>query len=201
MRAWVQSHASFAVALVLASAGPGSAQVVDRMLAIVEGQVVTEGDLARYRALAASFDEDDLPASDRALLDRVIGDMLVRTYVARVPGLAATEQDIDRFLAAFSLREDPGFPLSAEDLRQGARERIESLRYFRIRFEKPVSEDEVQLYFDTVFAPEAAERGLELTLDEAAGVVEELVRLETILREAETWAAGLPERSRVEIVE
>ena len=37
------------------------AQVVDRMLAIVDGQVVTAGDLAQYRAVAAYFGEDDLP--------------------------------------------------------------------------------------------------------------------------------------------
>lgn len=201
MRAWVRSRASMAVALVLASAGPGPAQVVDRMLAVVEGQVVTEGDLARYRALAAFFDEDDLPADDRALLDHVVEDMLVRTHVARVPGLAATERDIDRFVAAFSLPDDPGFPISDDDIRQGARERIENQRYFRIRFEQSVSEDEVRRYFETVFAPAAAERGLEMSLDEAASLVEELVLWEKILSEARAWAASLPERGRVEIVE
>ena len=135
----------------------------------------------------------------------MIEDLLVRVQVARIPSLTATGEDIDALLAAFAPPPELEFPLSEDALRQGARERIESQRYFRVRFRQSVSEDEIRNYYETVYAPEAAERGLGFALEEVADVVEELALLEKIQRDAEEWAEGLREdgldRGRIEIVE
>jgi hypothetical protein len=190
-----------AAALMGAGSVVACAQAVDRMLAIVDGQVITEGDLVQLRAVAAFFLEDDLPEDDTELLNRAIEDVLVRAQVARFPGSGATEQAIDEFLAFFSIPADIEPPLSTESLRNGARDRIENQRYFRIRFPQSVSEDEIRDYYETFYRPELVERGLDPPLEEIASVVEDFVRLEKMQQQAEVWAATLPGRSEIEIVE
>lgn len=176
-------------------------QIIDRMLAIVDGQVITSGDLQRYRALAAFFDEEDVPEDDAALLDWVIESALVRAQVARVPGIRATERDIDEFIARFRMPENLDFPLAPDDLRQGARERIEKLRYFLIRFAEEASDTEIRDYYETVYAPAAEERGEVASLDEVADFIELLVETEKTQAEGAQWAETLFLRSQVEIVE
>ena len=179
-------------------AGP---QAIDRMLAIVDGQVITSGDLHRYRALAAFFVEEDLPEDDVALLDWVIESALVRAQVARVPGIRATERDIDEFIARFRMPDNLDFPLAPDDLRQGARERIEKLRYFLIRFAQEASDTEIRDYYETVYAPAAEEQGEVAPLDQVADFIEVIVELEKTQAEAARWAETLFLRSQVEIVE
>ena len=177
-------------------------QVIDRMLAIVDGQVITSGDLHRYRALAAFFEEDDVPElDDAALLDWVIESALVRAQVARVPGIRATERDIDEFIARFRMPDNLDFPLAPDDLRQGARERIEKLRYFLIRFAQEASDTEIRDYYETVYAPAAEEQGEVAPLDQVADFIEVIVELEKTQAEAARWAETLFLRSQVEIVE
>ncbi len=176
-------------------------QAIDRMLAIVDGQVITSGDLHRYRALAAFFVEEDLPEDDVALLDWVIESALVRAQVARVPGIRATERDIDEFIARFRMPDNLDFPLAPDDLRQGARERIEKLRYFLIRFAQEASDTEIRDYYETVYAPAAEEQGEVAPLDQVADFIEVIVELEKTQAEAARWAETLFLRSQVEIVE
>ena len=176
-------------------------QAIDRMLAIVDGQVITSGDLHRYRALAAFFVEEDLPEDDVALLDWVIESALVRAQVARVPGIRATERDIDEFIARFRMPDNLDFPLAPDDLRQGANERIEKLRYFLIRFAQEASDTEIRDYYETVYAPAAEEQGEVAPLDQVADFIEVIVELEKTQAEAARWAETLFLRSQVEIVE
>ena len=176
-------------------------QAIDRMLAIVDGQVITSGDLHRYRALAAFFVEEDLPEDDVALLDWVIESALVRAQVARVPGIRATERDIDEFIARFRMPDNLDFPLAPDDLRQGARERISKLRYFLILFAQEASDTEIRDYYETVYAPAAEEQGEVAPLDQVADFIEVIVELEKTQAEAARWAETLFLRSQVEIVE
>ncbi len=189
--------------LVLAGVEVSAAgtQVTDRMLAIVDGRVITSGDLDRYRALAAFFDEEDVPEDDAALLDWVIESVLVRAQVARVPGIRATERDIDEFIARFRMPDNIDFPLVPDDLRQGTRERIENRRYFLIRFAQEASDTEIRDYYETVYVPAAEEQGEVASLDEVADFIELIVELEKTQAEAALWAEALLLRSQVEIVE
>ena len=146
--------------LVLAGVEVSAAgtQVTDRMLAIVDGRVITSGDLDRYRALAAFFDEEDVPEDDAALLDWVIESVLVRAQVARVPGIRATERDIDEFIARFRMPDNIDFPLVPDDLRQGTRERIENRRYFLIRFAQEASDTEIRTITRQSMCPQPKSR-------------------------------------------
>lgn len=187
--------------LVVAGWASAAGQVVDRMLAIVDGRVVTAEDLRRYQALARFFNEQDVPETQAELLNRVIESVLVRAQVARVPGIRATDREIDEFLARFSLPDHVDFPLSAAALREAARERIENQRYFLIRFPQRVTDEEIVEYYRNVYAPEAEARGLTPSLDEVEDVIELLVGREKTQQDAILWARTLVQRSRVEVVE
>lgn len=179
------------------------AQVVDRMLAIVEGRVVTMGDVEEYRALAAFFNEEGLPDDDEEVLRLLIERVLVRAQVARIPGIRASDQDVGEYLARFSLTEETKFPLSSDILRQAARERIENGTYFNIRFPQEATDTEIQDYYENVWIPEAKARNLTplFSLEEVRDLVETLVVTEKMQREAAQWAQTLIERSLVEVVE
>lgn len=190
-------------ALVLAGAEASVAgtQVIDRMLAVVDGRVITSGDLLQYRALGEFFGEEDIPEDDAELLNWVIESVLIRAQVARVPGIRAGEQDIDELIARFRFPDGLDFPLSPEALRQGARERIENQRYFLIRFPQGASDTEIRDYYETVYAPAAEERGLVASLDEVADFIEVIVEVEKTQADAALWAETLRQRSQVEVVE
>jgi hypothetical protein len=179
------------------------AQSLDRMLAIVDGQVVTESDVEEYRVLAAYFNEADVPEDDDDVLDLVIERVLVRTQVGRFPGIRATQQQVDENLARFSVPGAVAVPLSTEVLGQASRDRIESQRYFAIRFPQEASEAEIEDYYETVWVPEARAQGSTVvgSLDEVRVLVETLVILEKMQREAAVWAATLVQRGLVEVVE
>jgi len=201
----VKAAAYFATTLFVTVVGFAEvkAQSVDRMLAIVEGDVVTMGDVQEYRALAAFFNEADIPQDDIEVLNRVIERVLIRAQVARIPGIRATEQAVAEYLARFSLPEGIDFPLSSEVLRQAARDRIESGRYFTIRFPQEVTDPEIRDYYETVWVPEAEARGLTPvgSLDEVRDAVGVVVEIEKMQREATLWAETLVGRSKVEVVE
>ena len=200
----VKAASCFATILFLTVAGFAEVkpQIVDRLLAIVEGEAVTTGDVQEYRALAAFFNEE-LPEDDTVVLNRVIERVLIRDLVARIPGIRATEQEIDEYLARYSLPDGIDFPLSSMALRLMARDRIESLFYFDIRFPQEATDDEIRDYYETVWVPEAEARDPTLvgSLDEMRGFVETLVVNEKKLREAAEWAETLVARSQVEVVE
>jgi len=192
----------FTLVLMILVAWPLRGQeVVDRMLAIVDGRVITAGDLDQFRALAEFYQEEDLPETDQALLDRVIESVLVRVQVERVPGIRATEEDVDEFVARFSRPPDLEFPLSQAAIREGARHRIESGRYFTIRFPQEVTPDEIATYYETVYLPEAESRDEVFSLDEVEILLEALILLEKTQLDASEWAQTLLERSQVEVVE
>jgi hypothetical protein len=183
-----------------------SRQVVDRLLAVVNGRVVTAGDLDRYRAMAALVDGEELTEPDSELLDRVIEDMLIRAQVAQFPGVRVTDAAVDAYTAELSgAAEQVGFPLTPAEIRMAARDRLERTRYFDFRFSRVVrvSEEEVRGYYETVFLPAVQAEGIgELPIFDQ---VRDRIRANLIAEKTQTsieeWTESLYRRNEIEVVE
>jgi parvulin-like peptidyl-prolyl isomerase len=189
--------------------GPTSAHaqiVVDRLLAVVNGQVVTAGDLDRYRALATLMGDEDLPSDPEALLARVIEDHLIRIQVAQFPGVRVTDDAVDGYAAQLESRTDEvDFPLTDADIRRAARERLERARYFDFRFQRSsrATDEEVRDYYENVFVPAAEQDGLDVipALETIEGQIRSNVIAEKTQESIAEWTATLYRRNRIEVVE
>ncbi len=176
------------------------AEVVDRMMAVVNNRVVTLGDVHRHRDLARLFG-DTVPRDEAALLDEVIEDLLIRDQIGQFPSIRISEEAVDEFVRQLG----PAGGLRAEVVRDAARTRLERAEYFDLRFRRFTEprEEEIIDYYETVFLPEAEARGLDPLpgLEEVKELIGENVRTEKADREISAWVESLFRRSDVEVVE
>ena len=196
MAAHVVATLSFFVALTAVA----QADVIDRMMAIVNGKVVTENDVKRFRELKQAFGEA-VPGDDNALLDEVIEEILIREQVDLFPGIQITDESIEQFISALGDNQI----LDPEVLREGVQARMRQLRFTDLRFGQFIqpTELEVAIYYEAVFLPEAQNQGLS-PLPELA-VVRDLIRnnvaTERINQEMAAWVESLVRRNEIEVVQ
>jgi hypothetical protein len=174
-------------------------------MAIVDGQVVTYGDLLRYRLLAGVFGfADEVPDADSEALRILIDERLIRTQVSQFPVIRITGEQVSAMVSGLDVPD--GHPLLQPELIvRTARERLERTQYFDIRFRQFVtaSEEEVRDYYEAVFVPEARERALVPVppLEDVAEQIRQNVTLEETNRDIAAWIESLRRRSQIEIVE
>ncbi len=178
----------------------GRADVIDRMMAVVDGRVVTLGDVRRHQDVARMF--GDVVAEDEVdLLREVIEDLLIQDQIDQFPGLGVDQQLIDEYVS--SLPE--ATTLTPELIREAAQKRLERINYFDLRFRRftEATEEEITAYYETVFRPEAMSRGLEAmpALEEVRELIGENVITEKADREISVWTDSLMSRSEIEVVE
>ena len=173
-------------AAVAATTGTSSAEVVERIPAVVDGRPVLQSDvrlLAEVRGLA----------TEKAL-EGVIDERLMYGEAARVPQSAVAPADEDRALARlFEERPDLRERVEAADLRRLVRRQLAILKYveFRFRPQVRVTTEELEKAYAsehggkedappfTAVAPALEERLARRALDE---------RLETWVRELRAGA-------------
>ena len=177
-----------------------NAQIIDRMVAVVNGQVVTQNDVGRHRDLARFFN-DNLPPDEAGLLREVIEDLLIRDQIRLFPGIRFAVEDVDAYLTRLGDADDfaPGV------VRSAARARLERAEYFDLRFRRftDPSDEELIEYYQRVFLPEAEARGLDPMprFDEMQQSIRESVRTETAEGRILVWVESLLRRSEIEVVE
>ena len=176
------------------------ADLIDRMMAVVDGRVVTQGDLRRHVEVARLFG-DPVVNDESALLQEVIEDLLIRDQIEQFPGFQLEESLLDDYISQLPDTE----ALTSEVFRDAARQRLERIAYFDLRFRRftAVTEEEITNYYETVFRPEARARGLEPVpaLDEVGDLISENVITEKADREISAWTDSLIARSDIEVVE
>ena len=174
--------------------------VIDRLMAVVDGDVITLGDVKQERALRRFFG-DEAPSDDQSMLDEVIEDFLIRNQVDQIPGIQITSEEVE----AYSLQlGDPG-DLAAEVVAVAVRQRMKLARYVDLRFRQfiRVSDSEIEEYYREVFLPETQSSGLASvpTLDSVREAVRTNVIEEKVNREIRLWVNSLIRRSDIEVVE
>ena len=176
------------------------ADLIDRMMAVVNGRVVTQGDLKRHVEVARLFG-DPVADDESALLQEVIENLLILDQIDQFPDLQVEEDRVDEIISQLP---DTG-SLTPEVLRDAARERLERMTYFDLRFQRftEATDEEIATYYETVVLPEAVARGLEPmpALNDVGALIAENVITEKADREISAWTDSLIERSEIEVVE
>lgn len=199
----------FAAALTLATVTVSGAQeVVDRIVARVENDIILLSDLralGRYQELL-----DGKSESDAHLLDRLIDQWIVRTEadVAHFPppSEAEIERGLDRLKKSFPSPEEfeerkikDG--LSDADIRRMTVSQLYLSNYLDSRFRPSVQIDEKQIedFYQNAVVPRAKARGEEPpTLDAARDAIQEALVQQGINEQADRWLKESRARLHVE---
>jgi len=184
-------------ALLLASSLLRAQEVVDRMAARVENDVILLSDvrlLARYQLLV-----DGKSESDAEILDRLIDQWIVRNEAdaARTPQPSDAEIDraLQRLQRSFASKEDYDARrklagLSEADVRRLTANQIYLNNYLDSRFRPSVKVDEqaIQDFYQNSILPRAKARGQNPpSLDAAHDYIEEALVQRGINDQADRW--------------
>ena len=186
-----------AAAIAAASRWLAAQEVVDRIVARVENEVILLSDvraLSRYQQFL-----DGKSESDARVLDRLIDQWIVRTEadVSRSP--RPSEADIDRDLSRVrnsfdseqeyeARRKQAG--LNEQDVRAMVASQLYLSNYLDSRFRPAVQIDPKQIedFYQTAVVPRAKARGQDPpTLDAARDTIQEALIQNGINQQAEQW--------------
>ena len=197
MRGLLTRGIFLAVAIAATSAGLAAQEVVDRIVARVENDVILLSDLralSRYQQFL-----DGKSESDPQILDRLIDQWIVRTEADVSHSLPPSETDIDRGLSrvrnSFGSEQEyeerkKQAGLSDQDVRAMVASQLYLSNYLDSRFRPAVQIDpkEVEDFYQTAIVPRAKARGQEPpTLDAARDSIQEALIQNGINQQAEQW--------------
>jgi hypothetical protein len=173
------------------------AEVIDRMVAAVEGHVITLSDLRQEREIRTRFGEK--AADDAALLREMIDNYLIERQSSNFPGVDVTQEEINAELKNSQPQEAP--PSAA--IRDAIGRRIRMRKYFDLRFRQFIrpTDDELKKYYDDVFVPEAKKRGLNPVppFAEITDAIRNNVINEQLNHEINIWLEAIRTRSNIEV--
>lgn len=206
--------------LLLAAAPLRAGEIIDRIVATVDNDVVLESDLdlaLRFQALVNSTAPGDPGAGKREQeLQRLIDQSLLREQMLRagftppngkdvakavaglragIPG-AATEEGWRTALAAAGLSE--------QDVEERVREQIEITRFVDLRFRPGIRVDtsEVRHYYEETLVPELRAKGAAPPpLSQVADKIQGLLVEKSISDQLDAWLKSLRAESRIRIVD
>ncbi len=169
--------------------------ILDRTLAIVNGQIITLSDLRTEQTLRKVLHEQ--PMDDHVLLENLIDQRLVHSYIWQYPDAEPTKEEVDRRMSA--IKDTDG--LSLEVIRDAVQERFRIQRFYEKRFVQfaTVSDAEVQKYYDDVIVSSASGASLPALADVIDSVRGQLLR-EKALKEAQEWLKSTRRTAHIEIL-
>src|SRR5689334_3024201 len=109
----------------VALAGGLRAEVIDKVVAIVDGHIITASDMRQERDILRRLNEKPVD-DDKALVQQLIDNYLIETQITDFPGIDVTDEDVVADLQKSVGRE--GAPPQA--LRDAVRLRIRMQKYF-----------------------------------------------------------------------
>jgi hypothetical protein len=179
------------VVLTLLAPVAGRAEVIERILAVVDGRPVT---LSEVRLLARVRGEDE-----KAALAALIDERLMLRDASRLSQAAVTQEEEARVLAGLRDKVGGGEPESEEGLRRLVRRQLSIVKYVEFRFRPQVRVDDeaVRHEYDSRYAKET-----DVPPPPLAAVAEEIrARLaeRELTAKIEAWVKDL--RSQAEIRE
>ena len=203
--------------IVLLLAGLGQAQVVDRMVAVVNKQVILESELdqaTRVELLLQSKPMERLTQADRmAVLERLIDRSLLDQQIVNPAMLDPTPQELAAKIK--EVRESmpgavsdagwngilAGYGLTQEDVEEQLTSQFRILRLIDLRFRGlvRVEKDAIATYYQDRFLPEVRKRhAAEPKLSEVSDKIEQILveqRIDELLR---NWLKTLHAQAHIE---
>jgi hypothetical protein len=195
-------------------------EVIDRIVAVVDGHIITLSDLRREREVRAQL--GDRPIEDNHILaGQVIENYLIEMQIADYPNIDVTDAEVDADFQKLKLYRvtAPGpdksrtvladssgriLEISESQIRDAVRLRIRIQKFFDMKFRQLIrpTDDDIRKYYEEVFVPEARKRGLEsvppLTNAEMVDALRENVIQEKLNHEVTLWLEAIRRRSKIE---
>ncbi len=185
---------------------PGAGELIDSVLAVVEGRVIMLSDVRAFLALRlieSPDGGDPVPPVLTALIERQLILEEVARYVVEEPSTAEVEERLTGLVARLGGPEVldrvlPAIGFTVDDLRQVLRADLRIERYLARRFvsARQPTEDEVAAYFREhadEFRTNSAPPAFDTVRDEARRRLSEALRRELI----DGWIASLTARADV----
>jgi len=207
----------FQIAIVLLLTSLAQAQVVDRMVAVVNKKVILESELdqaARVEFLLQGKPINSLTQTDRlAVLERLIDRALIDQQIANqtmldpTPGeLAAKVKEVRADLPGGETDERwkgvlSAYGLSAEDLEEQLTAQFRILRFVDLRFRGlvRVEKDAIAAYYQDRFLPEVRKRKVaEPALAEVSDKIEQILAEQRIDDLLNNWLKTLRAQAHIE---
>ena len=185
-----------ATALLLLLAQPLFGEVLDRIVAIIDNKfIITLSDIRKERAIQTALGTD--AGTDDAIAEALIERHLVEDQIAQFLEIEVPEDLVTERLR--SIGNAPG--VSTQDLRQALVGELRRRQFMIERFQQfiRVSDEEIQQYYNDVYAPEARRRGEPvLPLEQVAEQIRQNKIAEKTNEEVGSWLMELRRRSRIE---
>jgi peptidyl-prolyl cis-trans isomerase SurA len=194
------------------SAGPVCGEEIDRLIAAVNGKVITEGDLDLVRRLnALLFQEKNtsgasLDAELRQLIDLELMRQELKSFSLTTEGDKGVESRMRALRNAYA--EKGGLPAL---LHQAGIQESELISYlqlessiatfvdFRFRPFVNISEEEIKKYYLERFVPQLRKSNLEVpALAQISGRIEEILKEEKINGALDQWISDIRRHGRIE---
>ncbi|HEY1936823.1 MAG TPA: SurA N-terminal domain-containing protein [Candidatus Angelobacter sp.] len=204
-------------AIVLLFAGAGHAQVVDRMVAVVNKQVIMESELdqaARVECLLQGKPIEKLSPADRsAVLERLIDRALLDQQIANPALLAPTPIELAARIKEVradmpQARTDEGwnevlagYGITEKDLEDQLTAQSRILRFIDLRFRGivRVEKDAIADYYQKSFLPEVHKRNApEPKLAEVSDKIEQILAEQQIDSLLTNWLKTLRTQAHIE---
>jgi len=174
------------------------AELLDRMVAVVDGHIITASDVRQEREISMRLGDKPIE-DDKALVQHMIDNYLIETQIADFPGVDITDADVDAELKDSVPSE--GVPSDA--VREKVRLRIRMRKYFELRFGQFIrpSDDDIRNYYNNVFVPAAKERNVNPIppLDQVTDLIRSNVFQESLNHEITIWLEAIRRRSSIEV--
>jgi hypothetical protein len=174
------------------------AEVIDRIVAVVEGHIITLSDLRQEREIRARLGEKPID-DDKALANELVDHYLIERQIVDFPGVEVSEAEVDADLEKSIARE--GRP--SQTVRDAVRKRIRVEKFFVQRFRQFIrpTDESVKTYYEDIFVPAAKARGLNPIpqLNDVVDAVRENVIQENLDHEVNVWIEAIRRRSTIEV--
>jgi hypothetical protein len=209
----------FAILLLLAGMVQAQAQVVDRMVAVVNKQVILESELdqaARVEFLLQGKPIAVLDQADRAaVLDRLIERSLLDQQIVNPAmldptpeELAAKVKEVRAGIHGAAGTSDAGwkaflasYGLTQQDLEEQLTDQVRILRFIDLRFRGlvRVEKDAIETYYQEKFLPEIHKRNAaEPRLEEVSDKIEQILIEQRIGELLNNWLKTLRAQAHIE---
>ena len=182
--------------LLVLTADAAGAEIIDRIMAVVNNHVITLSDVRRAERVRTVL---KYPAIDQKQLVRELVDAeLIEGQIALFFGVDVTEAEVDEVMK--ELTDLSGVP--ANDVRDAVRRRLRADEFFELRFRQflRATEAEVAEYYNKVFVPAAQQKGGPVPpLSQVTDLIRDSVIQERAAHEVESWLTAIRRRSDIEI--
>lgn len=214
------------MALMLARADaqqPGQPQVLDSVVAIIDGDVLLASDIGEEIRFAAFLPYTVATASNTRVnaAERLIDRTLILHQERLQPGPPVTDKDVDRRIAElrkeipacarYQCETDAGWQkylsdhgFTEDEVREQWRERLEILAYIEMRFRAgiKIGKPEIDAYYEKELLPQFQKEGAPApSVDSVSPRIEEILLQRKVSQLLFDWLKSLREQGSVHILD